>query len=119
MRTALRVAMLALAFALGTWVVGWWAVPVLGLVWGAIASRASHPSRTAGASATLGWAMLLLWLGTQGPVWYVAQRVGPVLALPGWLFLGLTLIFPGVMALAAAAVAGEIAAMVRRSRAAR
>lgn len=108
MRTALRIALLGLAFALATWVIGWWAVPMLGLVWGWVARRTPRPVVTAGAAAALGWALLLIWIGLQGPVWSVAQRVGPILSLSGWLLVALTFIFPGVLAGAAAGVGSGI-----------
>lgn len=116
MRTALRVGLLTPALALATLVAGWWAVPVLGVVWGMIAARGTRPGLTVGGAAAGGWALLLVWRGLGGPVWRVAERVGPILALPGWLFVVLALIFPAVLALVAAEVGGGIAGLARRQR---
>jgi hypothetical protein len=105
MRVAIRLGLLAPAFALATAVLGWWAVPVLGVVWGAVATRGERPVRMAATAAALGWAILLVWGATQGPVHVVARRVGPVLMLPGWLFVALTLLFPALLAASATQVA--------------
>jgi hypothetical protein len=112
MRASLRVGLLAPAFALATAAFGWWTVPLLGAVWGGVAAATSRPGVTAGTAAGLGWLFLLAWTATQGPVWVVAQRAGGVLALPGWLFVGVTVAFSALLGgSAAAAVSG-----VRRSR---
>jgi hypothetical protein len=105
MRAFLRVVLLALAVALATATFGWWAVPLLGAVWGGVASPGTRPASTAGAAACLGWVLLLGVTAIQGPVWVVAQRVGGVMALPGWLFAVLTVAF-------AALLGGSAAVMV-------
>jgi hypothetical protein len=104
--------MLALAFALATAVFGWWAVPLLGAVWGGVAASTSRPAVAAGTAAGLGWILLLALTALQGPVWVLAQKAGGVLALPGWLFAVLTVGF-------AAALAGSAAAAVSGARRAR
>jgi hypothetical protein len=43
----------------------------------------------------------------HGPVGTVARRVGGLFLVPGWVFLGVTLLFGGLLAAAAAIVAGE------------
>ena len=102
MRWAIRLGLLAPAFALATWVIGWWAVPLLGVVWGGVATRRERPVLTAAAAGALGWMALLVWGATQGPVGLVAQRVGPVLRVSGWLFVVLTLLYPTILAASAA-----------------
>lgn len=113
MRRTARFVLLAAAFALGTWVLGWWAILAVGVLWGWVARRTSAPARTAMGAAVLGWAALLGWTAVQGPVWVVAQRVGPILFLPGWLFVVLTLIFPGILAVLATEVGSGIGARER------
>ena len=50
--------------AAGTWLAGWWAVPILALIAGAAAIR---PVFVAGA-ASLSWALLLVLDAAQGPL---------------------------------------------------
>ena len=102
MRASVRVGLLALAFALATAAFGWWTVPLLGAAWGGVAASTKTPGITAATAAGMGWLVLLAWTATQGPVWVLAQRVGGVLALPGWLFAVLTVAFAGLLAGSAA-----------------
>lgn len=101
----LRIILLALAFALATAVLGWWAVPVLGAVWGWVDWRSGRVALTAAAAAGVGWAMLLLWTAAQGPVAELAGKVGAVMSLPGWALILLTLVFAVILAGSAAEVA--------------
>ncbi len=107
MRMILRVLFLAGAFALLTAFVDWWAVPILGMVWGLLATRETRPIVTAAASAALGWAVLLVWTGLHGPVGAVATKVGGVMGIPGWLLVVVTLLFPAVLAGGGAGVVGK------------
>jgi hypothetical protein len=50
------------------------------------------------AGAVLGWALLLAWAASQGPVAVVARRVGGILQLPAWGFIVLTLAVPALLA---------------------
>ena len=54
------------------------------------------------AGAVLGWAALLGWTAWHAPVMPLAQRVGAVFQLPSWGLLALTLLFPALLAGAAA-----------------
>jgi len=115
-RSAIRIGLLTPAFALATWVAGWWAVPLLGGLWGLVASRREWPVLSAAAAAALGWGALLVWGAFQGPVGLVAGRVGPVLMVPGWLFAVLALIFPALLAASAAQVTVAIRTARRAER---
>jgi hypothetical protein len=108
MRVTLRIALLAVAFALATAAFGWWTVPLLGGVWGAVASPGTRPALTAGAAACLGWGLLLAWAAAQGPALVLAQRVGGVMGLPGWLFAVLTVAFAALLGGTAAAVVFDL-----------
>jgi len=105
MRAVLRGALLAMAFALATAVLGWWTVPALGALWGILAPRGSRPGTTAALAAMTGWLALLVSAALRGPAWELAAKVGGVMALPGWAFVVLTLVYPALLAgLAATAV---------------
>ena len=100
-----RVLVLAIAFAAATAAAGWWAVPVVAAGWVRVASRHRTPVRTCIAGATIGWTLLLGWGALQGPVEAVARRAGGAIGLPPWGFVLVTLLFPALLAGAAAQVA--------------
>ncbi len=97
MRTALRLVLLATAFAAATMALGWWSVAAVGIVWGAVAGPGRHPVRTAAAAAALGWTGLLTITAVQGPVLRVAERVGGVMGVPWPMVVVMTLVFAGVV----------------------
>ncbi len=101
-----RTAILALAFALATYAVGWWSVPVLGAVWGVVTPGGGRAGRTAALAAAAGWVLLLGWIGVRGPVLAVADVVGRILALPAPVLIAVTLLLPAALAGSAATLAG-------------
>jgi hypothetical protein len=107
MRQALRFCAFALASAAMTVIAGWWSIPALAALWVRVVPRAPMPATTCGLGAASGWALLLAWNAVHGPVGTVARRVGGLFLVPGWVFLGVTLLFGGLLAAAAAIVAGE------------
>ena len=103
--TALKILLLGSAFALGTIVVGWWAVPVLGATWGLMGPNRKRAPLYAAVSAGWGWALLLLWTAWQGPLLTLANRAAGVMGMGGVSLLGITVAFSMVLAWAAAVVA--------------
>jgi hypothetical protein len=111
---------LVVAIALGTALLGWWSVPVVGALWG-LAKQAGKGTWWRAALAGSGaWALLLLFTSTQGPVGALADKVGAVFAIPGFAFVVLTLLFPAALAGSAAEFASTLrrAWVTRRSQAA-
>ncbi|MFP3949340.1 MAG: hypothetical protein ACOC8K_07445 [Gemmatimonadota bacterium] len=100
--------LLSLAFALGTWVGGWWAVPLLGGAWGLVQTRSLRRAPLAGLAGAGGWGILLGWQALRGPVGALAETIGPVVNLSGSQFFLLTLGFAAIVAWAAAATAGSL-----------
>jgi hypothetical protein len=100
--------------AVGTAIVGWWVVPLLGALYGlAAADRA--PWLGAGLAAIVAWTALLLVTSLQGPVLQLARQVGGVLALPGPVFIALTLGFAALLAGSAAELAASVRRLARRA----
>ena len=108
-----RIAMLALAFALATVALGWWGVPIVGAVWGAIGRGRRRPAVTAAVAALLGWAGLLLWSAARGPLLSLAAKLGATLMLPGAGLVVVTLLFATLLAWSAAAVVQGVARLAR------
>jgi hypothetical protein len=101
-RTAFRVVLFAGLSAAATIYLGWWAVPALAAIWVRAFPAARHPVRTAAAGAALGWGAILLWGAAHGPVPALAARMSTVLSLPRGGFLAATLVWPALLAGAAA-----------------
>jgi hypothetical protein len=107
MSRALRVGAFAICTAVATSLAGWWLIPVLAALWVQVFPRTALPATTCGLGAASGWAVLLLVGAAQGPANTVARRVGAVFLMPGWAFVGLTLLFGALLASTAAIVAGQ------------
>jgi hypothetical protein len=114
MRGSVGFACLVAAFAAATVVIGWWALPILGAVWGAIARDRPRPVSSAALAAALGWLVILAWASTQGPVGSVARQVGAVMSLPGPVLLLVVLVFAAAVSSAAAEIGRFIAVTARR-----
>ena len=99
----------ALGMTLGTWVLGWWAVAVVGMIAGAT----THPHRWGGlqvaAAGGLAWGALLLLAAVVGPIAPIAHRLGRLLGMPAVGPLLLTLLFGMLLAGSAAALARGVA----------
>ncbi len=99
---------LAGAMAVGTAALGWWAVPALGLAYGAWRSADRTAAATAGISALLAWGALMAWNWWAGPVSELSVSLGAIMGLPGRALLLATLLFPAVLASTAAVVGAAI-----------
>ena len=113
MRAALRVALLALAFAVGTVGLGWWTVPVLGVAWGVVARAHGRAALTAALAAGTAWLLLLGWAAVQGPVGSLATKVGGVMGLPGTVLLAITPAYAMIVVGSGAYVAAAVLRTIR------
>lgn len=103
MRNLVRFVLLAELFAVATYALGWWTVPVIAALW-AVVSRDSNRAIIAGLCAAGGWASLLLLDAAKGPVGTMASALGGVMGVPAVALLILTLVFPALVAWCAASV---------------
>jgi hypothetical protein len=110
MRALIKYVLLAEAFAVATFAFGWWTVPVIGAAWG-LTSRDANRARSAGFAALAGWATLLVLDAVRGPVMTMSERLGAVMGVPGFVLLGITLVFPGALAWAAAVLTSGLASV--------
>ena len=100
-RTVVKFVLLAEAFAVTTFGLGWWSVPLIAAAWG-LASRSQGKAMFAGLAALGGWASLLLLDVARGPVGTMGTQLGGVMNLPAFALYALTLIFPMLLAWCAA-----------------
>ena len=99
-----RLVLLATAFAIATFVLGWWAVPIVAAVYAAISSSQRGSAIVSGFAAMLGWAALLAIVAARGPVGTLAAELGGVLNLKPIAVYAVTIAFPGLLAISAAVV---------------
>ena len=113
MRKFVKFILLAEAFAVATYALGWWVVPLIAVIW-ALVSRDPAKARFAALAAAAGWATLLLLDVTRGQVGVMGSQLGGVMKLPAFALYLLTLIFPALLAWCAA----TLTPTVRKERAA-
>jgi len=106
-RDVVKVVLLAEAFAVATFGLGWWSVPLIAAIWAAV-SRSPNRAKVAALCATGGWATLLLLDIVKGPVATMATQLGSVMSLPPAVLYLLTLFFPALLAWSAATLVPAI-----------
>ncbi len=80
---AIRLVILAMAFALITIAVGWWAVAVVGVLWGWLAGSAIRYHRTLGAvAAGVAWLAILTSAGFMGEGRALLAAVSGLFSVP-------------------------------------
>ena len=99
-----RVALLALSFGIGTWILGWWAIPLFAAGAAVLARDVRHQPAATAVAAAVAWAALLAWSAVQGSVWAFARIAGGAMGITGLLLIVITLAFPAALAWSAATV---------------
>lgn len=96
---ALRLIILAAVIALGTVLLGWWAVPLVGGAYGVLARRSRLPGTTAALAGAVAWGgyLAIVLLG-GAPVAEFAGRFAASLQLPAWSPIVATLTYPALLA---------------------
>ena len=111
-----RLVLLATAFAVATFAIGWWAVPLVAAVYAAITAAQRGSAVLSGLAAMIGWAALLAITASRGPVGTLATELGGVLQLKPVLVYAVTLAFPGLLAISAAVIARFLATSLGSAR---
>jgi hypothetical protein len=104
-----RLVLLATAFAVATFALGWWAVPLVAAGYAAITTAQRGSALLSGFAAMLGWGALLAITASRGPVGTLATELGGVLQLRPIGVYAVTIAFPGLLAISAAVVARALA----------
>jgi len=108
MNSFLKYLLLAEGFAVTTFGLGWWSVPIVAAFWG-MASADRFRARNAALCASVGWATLLLIDAARGPVAVMASQLAGVMRVPAPVLYLATLIFPAILAWSAAALVPSLA----------
>lgn len=107
--TTLRVILVALVIALGTVLLGWWAVPVVAAAYGVVARRSRFPGLVAAAGAALAWGGYLGVAALGGaPVESFSPSLAASMQLPAWAPFMATLAFPALLAAPAAYLGARV-----------
>ena len=96
------------AIALGTWVVGWWIVPIVGAAGGGVKRSDPATPLLAGLAGMLAWAVLLAASASGAPAGSVSAAVGEAMRVGPGALMALTLAYPGLLAASAAALARAV-----------
>ncbi|HJU73020.1 MAG TPA: hypothetical protein VJ717_04685 [Gemmatimonadaceae bacterium] len=117
MRFARDFAILTALMALGTWLLGWWCVPLVAAaaaIWARSRRGVILKATLAGACA---WVILLVVQELFGSsVTRFGSDLGVSLGVPAALPLAMTIILPGILAASAAATVVAIAGLRRTAR---
>lgn len=109
MRFALRVALLALSFGIGTWILGWWAIPLFAAMAAVMARDVPRQAVAAGIAGAVSWGTLLAWSATQGSIWSFARLAGGAMGVSGLVLILMALAFPAVLAWSATVITRFVA----------
>lgn len=104
---ALRVVALALVIAIGTAWLGWWCVPVLAFVYGAMDRGAGRRGLIAAAGVIVGWGAMLLW-DARGAGLAGAERAAGIVGVPLGALALVTLGFGLVLAWCGAVIGAAV-----------
>jgi|APGre2960657468_1045069.scaffolds.fasta_scaffold10214_4 hypothetical protein len=111
----MRTVLVSVAMVLAS-MIGWWAIPVAGAVFGALTYRDSAGPVVAGFGAIIAWSGLLMYDAIRGPVSTVAATVGAVLQTKPIAVYLLTLAFAGLLGICSALVSRTFARFFARVR---
>ena len=108
-----RLVLLATAFAIATFVLGWWAVPVVAAVYAVISSAQRSSAVVSGIAAMLAWGALLAIDAARGQVGTLAGELAGILQLRPVGIYAVTIAYPGLLAISAAIVARALTGRAR------
>jgi hypothetical protein len=101
----------------GTWILGWWAVPIVAVLWAVPARRSwRRPALVAALGAAGSWALLLAVDAAGGRLLALGALFARIAGVPAVASLALTLLFPALLAGTAAIVAVDLWPRRKRAR---
>lgn len=99
-----------LAMALGTWLIAWWTVPLVGAALGYIDRGDRIVALRAALAGVTAWVILLAVQAPFSDLRGLAAIVGDVLGVGGGALIALTLAYPALLAASAASLARSVSA---------
>lgn len=93
-----------LLVALGTWLFGWWAVPLVGFIHALVWRGRRGVLLEAALGGMLGWGWLLALQGMHPAFPRLAEALGGVFPVPSAALMAVSVLFAGLLAGAAAGV---------------
>lgn len=109
---------IALAVALGTWLLGWVTVPIIAVSAGAMLADRSRASVMIAIGAGIAWIVLLGIDAMSGHLLALAGLLGHIFPVPWPLLLVVTITYVMLMAWSAAVIGGAVRRAVKPLRAA-
>jgi len=114
MKTIRLVAIVAAIVAVLTWILGWWSVPLVAAVAGAVLWTRRGIAWLIAFAAGIAWSALILVDGVGERFGALARVVGGTLRVPAGALLAVTLLFAALLAWSAATIGAEIGRITRR-----
>ncbi len=106
------IAIAATLMVIGTVLLGWVSVPVVGALAGVASRELRVPPLWIGVAGLVAWGAILAWQGLGGAMGAVAGTLGGVLGVPGVVPVLATLALAFVLAWTAAIVAAELRRLI-------
>ena len=107
-------AIVAAIVVAATWLLGWWGVPLVAAIVGAVLCTRRGIAGVTALAAVIAWSVLILVDGASGRFGALARVVAGTLTLPASVLLAVTLLFSALLAWSAAALGVEIGRVRRR-----
>lgn len=98
------VAIAVALFIAAEFVIGWWAIPLVGLVLGLVGARRPHVVILVGGAALTAWLLLFAWTAMQGNLGDFMHALAASMKLKPTLLLSVTALLPVLLAAPAARV---------------
>lgn len=109
MRQALEFLLVTALMAAATWLIAWWAVPLVAAAW-ALARRSQRwTPLLAGAAGMLSWLVVLFLPSSPGAVSRLAEVAGAAMGTGAGPLVVLTLVFPALLGAASASFVRALA----------
>ena len=106
----------AIAMAVLTWALGWWTLPIVALVMGAMLHEAGGRSGALAWAAAEAWGALLILDALSPGFGALSRAMGGIFHVPGLAAVLVTLLFAVGLAWSAATVGAEIGRALARPR---
>jgi hypothetical protein len=92
------VAIAIVLFVAAEFVIGWWALPVVGLVLGLVGARRKSVGLMVGAAAMIAWALLFAWTASTGNLGSFMQQLAAAMRQKPGVLLSMITVLPALLA---------------------